>query len=316
LDIGPTPPTPENSSSTDIGTESPAARRHGRRYGVDPRPSCPPPSGSYAQGAAGHRARYRSALVVVTTATLALAAAGAVWVTVPSLDTSIAANTAGSAAGSGDPVSPAPGADPPPTVAERLSSGGSAAEPVSPENSAAFDALTGAAALARRTPPATALGRPPHTGISAAPPEPTPVPSAATSPAPAEDGGPAPAAPESASTSTALPKAKREAGSGGARKARVLSSGSCGASYYAEGQMTASGERFNPSALTAAHKTLPFGTRVRVTNAATGRSVIVRINDRGPFIGGRCLDLSRAAFASIGNTASGVLRVRYEVLAV
>ncbi|WP_188195791.1 septal ring lytic transglycosylase RlpA family protein [Nonomuraea sp. SYSU D8015] len=98
-------------------------------------------------------------------------------------------------------------------------------------------------------------------------------------------------------------------------RARVLASGSCGASFYDEPQMTASGERFNPSAMTAAHKTLPLGSKVRVTNPNTGESVTVRINDRGPYIGGRCLDLSAAAFAAIGNKGAGVMRVRYEVLA-
>ncbi|MFG3440836.1 septal ring lytic transglycosylase RlpA family protein [Nonomuraea sp. NPDC047897] len=97
-------------------------------------------------------------------------------------------------------------------------------------------------------------------------------------------------------------------------RARVLAQGRCGASFYNEGQMTANGERFNPSALTAAHKTLPFGSKVRVTNPANGDSVTVRINDRGPFVGGRCLDLSEAAFSSIGNTGAGVMTVRYEVL--
>jgi rare lipoprotein A len=97
-------------------------------------------------------------------------------------------------------------------------------------------------------------------------------------------------------------------------KTRVLSSGTCGASYYGDPQMTASGERFDPSAMTAAHKTLPLGSKVRVTNPDTGESVTVRINDRGPYVGGRCLDLSEAAFAAIGNTNSGVMRVKYEVL--
>ncbi|MBT2226618.1 septal ring lytic transglycosylase RlpA family protein [Nonomuraea sp. NEAU-A123] len=106
-------------------------------------------------------------------------------------------------------------------------------------------------------------------------------------------------------------KAKTEAAK---PKTRVISSGTCGASFYDEGQMTASGERFNPSALTAAHKTLPLGSRVRVTNPANGDSVTVRINDRGPYVGGRCLDLSAAAFSAIGNTGSGVMRVKYEVL--
>ncbi|MFI7052629.1 septal ring lytic transglycosylase RlpA family protein [Streptosporangium canum] len=97
-------------------------------------------------------------------------------------------------------------------------------------------------------------------------------------------------------------------------KVRVISAGTCGASFYDEGQMTASGERFNPRAMTAAHKSLAMGSRVRVTNPANGESVTVRINDRGPYVGGRCLDLSRAAFSAIGNTGAGVMRVKYEVL--
>ncbi|HEX4816179.1 MAG TPA: septal ring lytic transglycosylase RlpA family protein [Nonomuraea sp.] len=99
------------------------------------------------------------------------------------------------------------------------------------------------------------------------------------------------------------------------RTMRVVATGACGASFYDEPQMTASGERFNPTAMTAAHKTLPLGSRVRVTNPDTGRRVTVRINDRGPYVGGRCLDLSAAAFAAIGDTGAGVMRVRYEVLA-
>ncbi|TNH30670.1 septal ring lytic transglycosylase RlpA family protein [Micromonospora orduensis] len=96
--------------------------------------------------------------------------------------------------------------------------------------------------------------------------------------------------------------------------AKVLQSGSCGASFYSDGQLTANGESFNPNELTAAHKTLPFNTKVRVTNPANGKSVVVRINDRGPFIDGRCLDLSRAAFATIASVDVGALTVRYEVL--
>ena len=95
---------------------------------------------------------------------------------------------------------------------------------------------------------------------------------------------------------------------------RVVKTGSCQASYYWQGQMTASGERFDPDALTAAHKTLPMGSKVRVTNKNNGRSVIVRINDRGPYTGGRCLDLSKAAMAKVGGTGAGVIPVRYQVL--
>lgn len=98
------------------------------------------------------------------------------------------------------------------------------------------------------------------------------------------------------------------------KRHKVLKSGSCEASYYWEGQMTASGERFDPTELTAAHKTLPMGSKVRVTNKNNDRSVVVRINDRGPYAGGRCLDLSRAAMKKVGGTGSGVIPVRYAVL--
>jgi rare lipoprotein A len=94
----------------------------------------------------------------------------------------------------------------------------------------------------------------------------------------------------------------------------VVSTGTCGASFYDEPQGTANGEVFDPEALTAAHKTLRFNTRVRVTNIDNGKSVIVRINDRGPYIDGRCLDLSRAAFRAIEDLHAGHTTVRYEVL--
>jgi rare lipoprotein A len=86
------------------------------------------------------------------------------------------------------------------------------------------------------------------------------------------------------------------------------------ASYYWEPQALASGGRFNPNALTAAHKTLPFGTRVRVTHLGNGRSVEVKINDRGPYVAGRIIDLSKAAASIIGMTGQGVARVAVEVL--
>jgi rare lipoprotein A len=91
------------------------------------------------------------------------------------------------------------------------------------------------------------------------------------------------------------------------------------ASFYGNepgegGPLTANGERYNPGGLTAAHRTLPFGTRVRVTSPNTGRSVVVRINDRGPFIGGRAIDLSIGAARAIGLTSSGVGTVRMDVL--
>ncbi len=95
---------------------------------------------------------------------------------------------------------------------------------------------------------------------------------------------------------------------------RVIDMGECDASYYDQPQRTADGEMFDPNALTAAHQTLPFDTRVRVTNVATGKSVVVRINDRGPAVGDGCLDLSRAAFGTIASLDKGVVDVRYEVL--
>jgi rare lipoprotein A len=75
----------------------------------------------------------------------------------------------------------------------------------------------------------------------------------------------------------------------------------CGvASWYAQPGRTASGERMNPKAMTAAHRSLPFGTQVKVTDAHTGKTIHVRINDRGPFVRGRIIDLSRAAARRLG----------------
>lgn len=80
----------------------------------------------------------------------------------------------------------------------------------------------------------------------------------------------------------------------------------CGkASWYALTSKTASGERMNPAAMTAAHRTLPLGTKVQVTNKANGKSVVVRINDRGPFIKGRVLDLSKGAARHLGFIRAG-----------
>lgn len=89
------------------------------------------------------------------------------------------------------------------------------------------------------------------------------------------------------------------------------------ASFYAakyQFRKTASGERFNQLLKTAAHRTLPFGTKVRVTNNITGDAVTVKINDRGPFIDGRVIDLSRSAFAAIADTDLGLVDVTLEVV--
>lgn len=93
--------------------------------------------------------------------------------------------------------------------------------------------------------------------------------------------------------------------------------GSGMASYYGKelaGNRTASGERFDPGELTAAHRSLPFGSMVRVTNTSNGDSVIVRINDRGPFSHGRVIDVSTAAAREIGMHRSGTARVKLALL--
>lgn len=103
----------------------------------------------------------------------------------------------------------------------------------------------------------------------------------------------------------------------GAQPERVLKEIIGVASWYGpgfHGRRTANGERFNQNDLTAAHKTLPFNTRVRVTSLATGKSVIVKINDRGPYIRGRTIDLSAAAARTIDMQGRGVGKVKLEIL--
>jgi rare lipoprotein A len=89
------------------------------------------------------------------------------------------------------------------------------------------------------------------------------------------------------------------------------------ASYYGNefhGRKTANGERFDQGKLTAAHRTLPFGTRVKVTNTQNGKTVVVRVNDRGPFVKGRIIDLSSSAFKNIASLNAGVVPVRIQVI--
>lgn len=100
-----------------------------------------------------------------------------------------------------------------------------------------------------------------------------------------------------------------------AESGKVIGTGH--ASYYGDGfagRPTANGETFNPSAMTAAHKTLPFGSKVKVTNTANGESVVVRVNDRGPFVAGRLIDLSEGAAQKIGMLGSGTANVKLELL--
>jgi rare lipoprotein A len=93
---------------------------------------------------------------------------------------------------------------------------------------------------------------------------------------------------------------------------RVASSGM--ASFYTEGTRTASGEKFNTLELTAAHPTLPFGTKLRVTNVTTGRAVTVRVNDRGPYVAGRVVDVSYSAADALGMVGRGVAKVKLDVV--
>lgn len=99
------------------------------------------------------------------------------------------------------------------------------------------------------------------------------------------------------------------------RAAQTAAGGSYGlASFYGHQSQTASGEKFNPQELTAAHRTLPFGTRVRVTDVATGRSVTVRVNDRGPFVPGRIVDVSSSAAETLGISGRGIAKVKLDVV--
>ena len=86
------------------------------------------------------------------------------------------------------------------------------------------------------------------------------------------------------------------------------------ASFYTEGTRTASGEKFDTHELTAAHPTLPFGTKLRVTNVASGRSVTVRVNDRGPYVPGRVVDVSYSAADALGMVGRGVAKVKLDVV--
>jgi len=110
--------------------------------------------------------------------------------------------------------------------------------------------------------------------------------------------------------SSAAPAASGNTGSGGYVATGMSFSGI--ASWYDIGTRTANGEAFNPDAMTAAHPSLPFGTLVRVT--FRGNSVVVRINDRGPFTGGRIIDLSRGSAQAIGLKSAGIGTVQVEVV--
>jgi rare lipoprotein A len=108
------------------------------------------------------------------------------------------------------------------------------------------------------------------------------------------------------------PASYRRALRGTDNRTHLVSSGV--ASFYTEGTQTASGEKFNTHQFTAAHRTLPFGTRLRVTNVTTGRWVTVRVNDRGPFVSGRVVDVSYSAAETLGMVEGGLAKVKLDVL--
>lgn len=109
-----------------------------------------------------------------------------------------------------------------------------------------------------------------------------------------------------------VPQYRPPAGTGRESGGRVVTASWYGSEFA--GHHTASGERFNPNEMTAASKTLPIGSRVRVTNPRNGKSVVVRINDRGPYVHGRSIDLSRKAAQKLGITHRGVARVKIKKL--
>jgi rare lipoprotein A len=120
---------------------------------------------------------------------------------------------------------------------------------------------------------------------------------------------------QSASPSGHRQAAKKTSTQTASRRAPETKDSSHGlASFYSYDPQTASGEKFDKNELTAAHRTLPFGTKVRVTNVATGQSVTVRVNDRGPFVNGRVVDVSHGAADKLGITGQGVAKVKLEVV--
>jgi rare lipoprotein A len=116
------------------------------------------------------------------------------------------------------------------------------------------------------------------------------------------------------SVSCSGPTAVRGPTATSSRSAATPAAHTLGGAVGHGGGATGLASYYNAGGLTAAHRTLPFGTRVRVTNTSNGRSVVVKINDRGPFIKGRSIDLSHSAAAAVGMTETGLARVRMEVL--
>jgi rare lipoprotein A (peptidoglycan hydrolase) len=134
----------------------------------------------------------------------------------------------------------------------------------------------------------------------------------AVSPEAAPSADPSPSAQANATTGPSLDSLAARVAKRLGSKLRTVFAGP--ASFYSLGQQLASGGKFAPEGLTAAHRTLPFGTRLRVTDQKSGRSVIVVVNDRGPYVNGRVLDLSLGAARVLGMTDRGVIQVRAEVI--
>ncbi|WP_304356301.1 septal ring lytic transglycosylase RlpA family protein [Brevibacterium sandarakinum] len=139
------------------------------------------------------------------------------------------------------------------------------------------------------------------------------------SPTPSESASEETASKESATGGSGTKESKPDADDGPSTSGDSAGeSGSCPMSYYGggdgfDGQQTANGEIFDTNKLTAAHKTLPFGSKVKITNTANGQSVTVRVNDRGPYHGGRCFDLSKAAMEAVGGVGAGQITGKYQV---
>jgi rare lipoprotein A len=140
-------------------------------------------------------------------------------------------------------------------------------------------------------------------------PNPTPSPSTTITPTPKPS-------PSTTITPTPKPSPSTDTTTTTPPKETILFTQTGEASWYGSegGPLTATGERYNPQGMTAAHRTIAFGSKVRVTNLRSGRSAIVIINDRGPYAGGRIIDLSAAAAEAVGIKSSGVGKVRIEVL--
>ena len=130
--------------------------------------------------------------------------------------------------------------------------------------------------------------------------------------APGSDLAPAPLLPEFKLPGSSLQVLQASTGQASTGQASTGQASWYGPGFY--GSRTANGEKLRPGTLTAAHRTLPFGTRVRVTNLWNGRSAVVRINDRGPFHGNRVIDLAHGAAQELGVASSGVAQVKLEVL--